>query len=181
MFIVEGPDGAGKTTLISRLQDELQFEIMPRACTSEDGVDPLTLRDWVDQDMSRQNHWGGFYDRYPLISEPIYGPLIRGSVAVGFNEVKWFSTRTMMLRQRNPAIIYCLPPKEVVLHNIRQNHKATTHHLSGVLTHGSALYDSYCARAAIDSLVFDVWLWDYTKESRDRDFEELLTLARTKL
>lgn len=181
MFIVEGPDGAGKTTLIQRLQKELKFDVMPRPCTSDQGVDPSSLANWVNEDLSRPVHSGGFYDRYPLISEPIYGPLIRGQVATRFDDVKWFMDRLTMLQARNPVIVYCLPPRAEVLKNVDATHTLETDHLQGVNRMIGAIYDQYCVRAACDSLAFDVWVWDYTKEDADKDFLDLLEIAEGNL
>lgn len=180
MIIVEGPDGGGKTSLISELQKILGFEVMPRPCTSDNAVDPETLRDWVDKDLSLPVHHHGFYDRHPLVSEPIYGPIIRGRMAEGFNEVKWLKSRLRMLRARNPLYIFCLPPLEVVLKNITKGHDHSTKHLRGVHTHARALYEMYCAKAATEAsnayADSQVFIWDYTDP--DQDFDRLVQLCK---
>lgn len=182
MFIVEGPDGAGKTTLIRRLQERLGFDLMVRPCSSERGINMRTLKMWVDQDLSLPLHSGGFYDRYPLISEPIYGPILRGRMADGFNDVKWMSERLRILRLREPIIVFCLPPKQRVMDNVLDTHAETdTDHVRAVIRHTEALYEAYTFRAAQESLISDVWVWDYTKEEADRDFLDLLELAEGKL
>ena len=181
MFIVEGPDGGGKTTLIRRLQDELGFELMPRACTSDNGVDPTTLKQWVEDDLRNASPQGLFYDRHPLISEPIYGPLIRGEMAEGFNHVGWLATQFARLSLMKPVMIFCLPPKQIVLENIRDSHEATTDHLEGVLRSAGAIYDLYCLRAAQEALSISTWVWDFTRERLHEDFKILLDLARQKL
>lgn len=176
MFIVEGPDGAGKTTLIRRMQAELNFEIRPRACTSDNGIDVATLREWVEADLSRPVHDKGFYDRHPLISEPIYGPIIRGRMADGFSDWSWMAKMLSIFNHRQPVIVFCLPPKQIVLDNVRDTHEATTDHLSGVLQHCTALYEMYCFRTAQQSQHGDVIVWDYTTAD-DSDFKDLLSIA----
>lgn len=180
MLIVEGPDGGGKTSLITRMQERLGFEVMPRACTSDNGIDVKTLRDWVDRDLSLPVHHHGFYDRHPLISEPIYGPLIRGHMAEGFSDVQWLSQRLAMLRNRQPLYVFCLPPLEVVVENIHHTHDLSTKHLRGVHTHARALYELYILRAAIESATpyCRVWTWDYTSPDADQDFENLVEEAK---
>lgn len=177
MFIVEGPDGAGKTTLIRRLQQEIKFEVRPRACTSDNGIDVATLKDWVMQDLSRPIHDKGFYDRHPLISEPIYGPIIRGRMADGFNDWEWMSKTLNIFNHREPIIVFCLPPKQLVLDNVKDTHEATTEHLEGVLLHTEAIYEMYCFRAAQQSQHGDVMVWNYSADNADQDFKDLVELA----
>lgn len=182
MFIVEGPDGAGKTTLIRRLQEQLGFEVMPRPCTSDNGIDMTTLRQWVDEDLSRPLHYHGFYDRYPLISEPIYGPLLRGRMADGFSDFHWMSDRLTMLTLRQPLIVFCLPPKQRVMDNVLDTHSQDdTEHLRGVIQHTEAIYEAYTFRAAAQSIMGDIWVWDYTKEDADMDFLHLTELVKEKM
>lgn len=182
MFIVEGPDGAGKTTLIRRLQENIDFEVMPRPCTSDGGIDMTTLRQWVDEDLSLPMHHRGFYDRYPLISEPIYGPLLRGRMADGFSDWKWMGHRLHMLTLRDPLIVFCLPPKQRVMDNVLDTHSQDdTEHLRGVIRHTEAIYEAYTFRAAQGSLTDNVWVWDYTAENANSDFIELLELAESRL
>jgi hypothetical protein len=164
MIIVEGPDGSGKTSLITMLAEKLDFEVMPRACTSDNGVDPATLKEWVNRDLSLPIHQPKFYDRHPLISEPIYGPLIRGHMADGWTDVGWLASRLNILRIKEPFFIFCLPPMGAVLYNIAEEHGYETKHLRGIHTHGRALYEMYCMRAAqeISYPFTQVWVWDYT-------------------
>lgn len=166
MIIVEGPDGGGKTSLITMLAERLDFEVMPRPCTSDEGVDPETLCEWVDKDLSLPVHHQGVYDRHPLISEPIYGPVVRGHMADGWNHLSWLSSRLNILRTRNPFYIFCLPPLGAVLYNIAEEHGYETKHLRGVHTHARAIYDMYCMRAAqeISQPFARVWIWDYTEQ-----------------
>ena len=146
MIIVEGPDGAGKTSLIDRLRLDLDFEVQPRPCTSEEGVDPSTLASWVEQDLKTSS--SGFYDRYPLISEPIYGPLIRGYMADKFDRVDWMSLQLSKLYLQTPFIIFCLPPLAEVLRNVDRTHGTETPHLRGVHEHAPAIWAGYQFRAA---------------------------------
>lgn len=176
MVIVEGPDGGGKTTLVTRLVEELGVQVMPRACTSDNG--PIAeLWQWVDSDMARPAHDRGLYDRHPLISEPIYGPLIRGYLPERFSDVEWLSNRLSMLRLKRPLIIFCLPPWPVVDLNVRSGHQPTTEHLRGVLQTSRQLYDLYVHRAAIAAGDGLTWVWDYTQDT-GKSWLDLVELAR---
>lgn len=178
MVIVEGPDGSGKSTLVSELVNALDLEVQPRACTSDNGVEVTTLRDWVDTDMSRPVLTDMLYDRHPLISEPIYGPIIRGRMADGFDDPYWLMKNLILLDEKEPRFIFCLPPWSEVESNVEHNHRPTTDHLKGVLLKSRALYDQYVNRAAIcatSSGKGSTVIWDYTDPS---DLGMIMRFAR---
>lgn len=116
MIIVEGPDGGGKSTLIKRINRRFGIPVATRSSTSLGGpVDDLC--GWVDNDLL---NWGSkpihIYDRYPLISEPIYGSIIRG----GYHEKMtqgWMRARLNTFRSMS-VVIWCLPPMDVVCKNV---------------------------------------------------------------
>lgn len=131
-MIVEGPDGAGKTTLISEL---LKFQSTPsipdplftlheRACSSTGG--PVAdLSAWVTEDMHTIGHHApSIYDRHPIISEPIYGPLTRGYVKGRFKIHGWTSVMAGRLQART-FTVFCMPSLATVQENI---HKADQMH-----------------------------------------------------
>lgn len=163
--IVEGPDGGGKTTFIGHLQDELSkrkisLSVQPRACTSDNG--PMEeLREYVDDYLS--NHKSGIWDRHPLISEPIYGPIIRGHVHPSLFDRAWLSSAYAQFYAYDPIIIYCMPPWFKVMDNIQATHKGETDHLQGVITHAMAIYDMYFVKMASDMSRANVFQYDFRK------------------
>lgn len=164
MIIVEGPDGAGKTSLITRLRDDLGVETRPRHCTSEDG--PLDgLLQWVEDDLKTHVH-EGIYDRHPLISELVYGPIIRGEALLG-DDVDRLVNVLLKFKHYDPLIIMCLPPRAQVRVNVAQNHQADTAHQQGVLKYTDGLWSMYYYRyIELLSNGFRVLRWDYTDETR---------------
>lgn len=117
MIIVEGPDGSGKTTLIQRLASELDLPIAPRVVT-KDMEAMVDLQAWTEKNI-RAGFQPVIFDRHRMISEPIYGPIFREKPQPGFEDIHWFTEMMVGLYDMEPIIIYCLPPLEVVWHNIR--------------------------------------------------------------
>lgn len=161
MIIVEGPDGAGKTTLIEQLQARYGLEVAPRVVTK--GAEAMVdLKVWVEENLA-QGFQYRIFDRHRLISEFIYGPLLRQQQQPGFTDLTWSWLQLEKLYgEVRPFIIYCLPPLETVAENV---------YLSGdenkvVLDHIEAMYTAYVHRASLD-LIHNrgrVIVWDYTTD-----------------
>lgn len=171
-IIVEGPDGSGKTSMISRLRSWNPNALMAsRACTSENG--PIAaLKQWIDDDVENEDWEEGeivIYDRHPLISEPIYGPLIRGYIDPGLTDRTWLGSAYQAWIAHNPIIIYCLPPYPIVYENILKTHQGSTKHLQGVVQHAMAIYDSYTVLACKQAGRPLTMVWDYTQPENLHD------------
>lgn len=105
MIIVEGMDNSGKTTLIKSLTRDLPLSIIK----SPGPKDSLASFLWVIQTL-REKKKDIIYDRYFLISERVYGPIIRGEDVFGDYT---FDLISLMLR-KSPLIIYCRPSDETI-------------------------------------------------------------------
>lgn len=116
MIIVEGPDGAGKTTLINRLSEELDLPIAPRV-VSKEAEAMVDLKAWTENNV-KLGFQATIFDRHRLISEPIYGPALRDTDEPGFDDPVWFINMMYNLYDLDPVIIYCLPPFETVWQNV---------------------------------------------------------------
>jgi len=166
VIIVEGPDGAGKTTLIKSLLERWPFlELAPRV-VSKDAEAMVDLPAWIADSLE---HWGEkpmLFDRHRLISETIYGPILRGSAEQGFDDPIQMLLWMGDFYRCQPIIIYCLPPLQVVRENIWDDP-------DNVVVQGKidAIYQAYCARAAIDEEATQarVFIYDYTKDGREDD------------
>lgn len=146
MLIVEGPDGAGKTTLIRRLSMDLKIPIAPRVVGSD--TQPLVdLAQWVEDNTSK-----GFqrtlFDRHRLISESIYGPATRAKQDPKFSDLGWLQEQMNLFYGCRPLIVYCMPPIEFIRENVI---KADSGNPDAVIGRTSAIYAGYASRWAVDS------------------------------
>lgn len=164
MLIVEGPDGAGKTTLIAGLAEKFDLPIAPRV-VSKDAQAMINLKQWVEHNVSTAPH-PKIFDRHRLISEPIYGPILRHSQEPGFSDPLWMMQQMRAFYRSNPLIIYCLPPLPVVMDNVLQGEDNRV-----VWDHIRQIYTAYCARAAIDYTRSpnSVRIYDYTTDGQETD------------
>jgi hypothetical protein len=114
LIIVEGPDGSGKSMLAKQLSSMLDIPVAEKA------VDP-EMRAMVDVPsyITRALDHPLIYDRFALISGPIYGAL--GSMRPPndiFKDSARFDDWLRAFRNIRPRIIYCLPPLELVKDNV---------------------------------------------------------------
>lgn len=156
MIVVEGPDGAGKTTLIEALQERFDLPVAPRVVT-KDTIAMVDLRQWVDHNLD-EGFQHTIFDRHRLISEPIYGPVLRVEQEPGFNQLSWMAPRIRRFYDLEPIIIYCLPPLDVVRANVTDDPDNTY-----VAEFIEPIYSAYVTRAAIDKCYSPgmTLVWDY--------------------
>ena len=161
MLIVEGPDGSGKTTLVNLLKAELGVGVAPRV-VSKDTEAMVDLRGWVDHNLDT-GLVPTIFDRHRLISEPIYGPIMRDDAEPGFDTLSWLAPRMKRFYELRPFIIYCLPPLSVVLENLKGDPDNIA-----IVDRAERIYQSYVSRISLD-LEFaprTPMVWDYTNSLR---------------
>ena len=158
MIIIEGPDGAGKTTLINQLMAEFNLDVQPRV-VGKNTKDLVDLKQWVEGDLEKGFRYT-IFDRYRLISEFIYGPTLRVEQKPGFVDVVWSIIQIRKLQQIGPIIIYCLPPLEVVRANVTGDADNTE-----VAEFIEPLYAGYVHRIAMDTAAgLNPIIYDYTTD-----------------
>lgn len=112
MIIVEGMDNSGKTTLIENIKDGLEtqgvqghFEHSPSHLIATGRIqDWLT---WIEISLLPDNQ-KYVYDRYPVLSEIVYGPILRGSNLLSTTD------HLERLKLLKPLIIYCRPDDDTI-------------------------------------------------------------------
>jgi hypothetical protein len=167
LIIVEGPDGAGKTTLLSNLRKDSGVYFWIASSSHR----PKTLRDLQDA-----VHWVGqatflklpvICDRFPIISESVYGPLMRGKCLLEELHIKHQREISEVMREEVDRVIYCRPPIEQIKHNIKGIPQ-----MEGVREVIEAIVHRYdeLMRVMKDEDGIKVVWYDYTRHiDRDRD------------
>lgn len=161
MIVVEGPDGAGKTTFIELLSKYIDLPVAPRV-VSKDTEAMVDLREWVHDNV--QKGWQEvIFDRHRLISEPIYGPTLRSEFEPGFSDLGWFYAMLEKFYSCKPVIVYCLPPFSTVWENVMSSDDNSIFH-----TNGRALrqiWSGYLNKACTDfALRNHTIIYDYTSD-----------------
>jgi hypothetical protein len=146
-IIVEGPDGSGKGNLIRDLTNHLGLPVHPRFVQSTGGP-PEDLWDRMMDDIATpafsDMHHTWIYDRHPLISEPIYGPIVRGKAIGSFAYPSWVDRMRARVAERC-LVVFCIPPYVEVLNNV-VNPRDNIEHMDGVAANVHAIYTEYAKR-----------------------------------
>lgn len=119
MIIVEGPDGSGKTTLIQALAEGTGLPIAPRV-VGKDTEAMIDLVEWTETNTA-QGYQNLLFDRHRLISEAIYGPILRDEPAPKFDNAAWLLAQRRALLDARPIFIFCLPPLAEVWKNVKDD------------------------------------------------------------
>lgn len=142
MIILEGPEGSGKTTLGNILKGVLDVDVLheggPPSCVEE-----LDRR--LEWQLSRR---GNVLDRSPIVSERVYGPIVRGSMCTTDEHLDDYLRRFVADRW---ILIYCRPPVDVLLEHAERNltresvkkYYKTADHLATVIRRMSNVVERY--------------------------------------
>lgn len=167
--VVEGPDGAGKSTVVKYLSTITDTPVARRISDSIRGVRGKDLARYVDGDMGQWTNnasadtslhaqaWRSttpsrIYDRYPLISEPIYGLHVRKAPQPAFMTF-WYREAWKKFLALDPLVIWCLPPYDEVVKHVHPDRD-----MDGVWSNILPLYRAYWIAAMSfpgTSIVYD--------------------------
>jgi GTPase SAR1 family protein len=161
VIVVEGPDGAGKTTLAKGICEKFDLEYRrPDTLTSTQGpVGSDIVRWWHDQfhPITRR----AVYDRAFWVSELMYQPVMRGRPLI--SDGPDIAHQIFDAWEAEPMVVFCLPPWEVSREIIR----AQSIKLAGVNEEDlEKIHWGYHAQYALwsNALFEGVISWDFTKD-----------------
>lgn len=166
MIIVEGPDGAGKSTLVRELIENLQLEEGHRATSDRDKLYEVTRQDTYTALATEvigncQLGPAKIWDRL-FFSEMVYAPVVGRDCEFSSDEQVF--VRRIMSALACPIII-CLPPWDVVKENVEASKQ-----MDGVEENLTHIYGTY---RTIASGMPWVMFYDYTGEANDPAFKTL--------
>jgi hypothetical protein len=157
MIIVEGPDGAGKTTLVSQIEHDWDITREPKQ-TSAQAVSLTPPGGWIEQQLA-QGFGMRLYDRFALISSPCYTMLENRTMVEPLTDPMWMKLQHYRLSQIDPVIIWCLPPLEIVKENLLREDDSGR----GLIDHIEEIYLAYVAfYGAMSCCTTSQMVWDYT-------------------
>jgi hypothetical protein len=163
MIIVEGPDGAGKTNMVNKLMAIFNgLELMPKAVSSEEAKALRPIGPYVEEELAKK--FGlRVYDRFALISSPMYLSLPNPTFVEPMTDVQWLMMQYSRLNRIDPVIIYCMPPLAVV----KANMETDTETPDFVKERIETIYNSYVAFIARTYSASHM-IWDYTNPTMHR-------------
>lgn len=168
LFIVEGPDGSGKTTLIKKLRETLPCYTWILASNSQpkSTQDLLEYVSWVQSHPSPQLL---LCDRYPVISESIYAKILGRECLTDTFLMSSFSRH---LVEDRTTIIYCRPPTDQIKENVRKSS-----HREGVKENIEKIIGEYdtCMYSLLEHNV-QVFTHDYTYKEKTMNADKILSL-----
>jgi len=133
MIVVEGMDNSGKTTLVSRLRFATGASVI-KSCGPQEDYKDLFL--WTRQQLERPNTRPLYiYDRFTIISDPIYSSVIRDKNPF-FEHPEGRLLIEEFLKQE-PLIIYCNPGLE------RITKFGKRAQMEGVIENAEELFEKY--------------------------------------
>lgn len=158
LIVIEGCDGAGKSTLIEQLRrNATRYFVIVRSAGSPRNPDVASrFLAGISQLAMRMDPQPVICDRFVPISDPIYGVIVRGEDPTPF---KWSQLRDV------DKIVYCRPPREVIFDQIRKQEQ-----MAGVLERADAIitaYDRFFNQARALGGTPSIFQYDYTLSSVD--------------
>jgi hypothetical protein len=182
LILVEGPDGAGKTTLVNRLAKEFDLTIGERSAPNRDELWKSTVEDTFKalahavRGRKFEAAWGSLFAGDPVFiwDRLFYSEFVYAGITprpVQFNDEQAVHV-ARMIDALNCPVILCLPPREVVITNVM----GPGRQMAGVVDRIEHIYDEY--RGLLDGWKFPALpgrtlVWDYTGEVAYCTYEEI--------
>lgn len=167
MIIVEGPDGAGKTTLVNRLRKDFpELTEGERGTSNRKLLYTVTVPDTYTALRYAVNPYDHprIWDRL-FYSEFVYAPM--GGREPRFNLAQTKFIREMIEAMRVPVIV-CLPPLPDVKKNVLVEDQ-----MDGVVDKISLIYTSYTRMLRDGWFGPAVIVYDYTRQNVNEQYNQM--------
>lgn len=163
MIVVEGMDNTGKTTLINYLKLRIkELKILDSGGPVLEGqeLERLTqLMIWLPYSKYV------LIDRISLISEEVYGPILRSGNALA--KIYDYDCLMDWFKSFNPFIIYCRPPENNIFSTFTSRDQ-----MKGVFERREQLLSRYdLVMAELMRSGFNIYKYDYTeREAKEQAY-----------
>lgn len=176
VIVLEGPDGAGKSWLAQRLSEDLGLPLAQKFVKSDgegSGTNDLFGEAYRDV-VTMMDKAPMIYDRHPLISEYVYGPIVRGILPPDFVMPQAHATLRLLAEQVH--VIWCLPALQRVADNVADTE--TNQQMSGVWRNIEAIYSMYHTMRIWWGGQSTVYDYTVTDQANKYSYESTLVQAR---
>lgn len=130
-IIIEGPDGSGKTFTADAVSSAVNLQKYP---TQGPPKSPSEIVKRIMHTMCLDDH---VFDRFPLISEMVYGPILRNDDTFSY---MWLDR----LIPDKYIVVYCRPSIETILENsLKTKPHKSADHISSVINKWKLIIDEY--------------------------------------
>lgn len=166
IIVVEGCDNSGKTTLALALAKHLKAIFLKTERVPPFADDLFAYHRILEKAVQYGEH-RVVSDRHAAISDPIYGPIIRGHTRLREDDVN-------RCIEEMDVIVYCRPPDKMIIGNMPERQQ-----MHGVIQNVADLIRAYDEFFANDPRLARkrVFTYDWTRDSSVQLFEEIKRLA----
>jgi thymidylate kinase len=152
IIVVEGTDNAGKTTLALSIAKQ-----MKAIYVKSENIPPkneyLNQYSFILTAASEYGNGIVISDRHHAVSEPIYGPLVRGASSIDVQQAE-FQLRSI------EVFIFCRPPNERITKTMNERKQ-----MAGVDRNIDKIIERYDKFFLREDIRGRTWRYDWTKDS----------------
>jgi hypothetical protein len=167
VIVIEGPDGAGKSTLVEKLKEHFQLSVGKRGTTNRDELYKVTVPDTFRAFEGAFHGPATLWDRL-YFSELVYYTYTTGKCAFSKMQQEFFERMFVAV---GAPVILCLPPEQTVVDIVQ---KPDRHEMLGVELNIRHIYRGYEDLMRLGVLPPQTHVYDFTTR---RGLDEVLFMV----